>query len=105
MRGLMVPRGLKSEHPCVGRISREKFFMGTQFRKLSVFENRDPVGKAYVGKPMGDQDGGSVGRESLEARKDLGLRFGIERGGRFIENQQGRGPHESACQRLSLIHI
>ena len=98
----MVPRGLKSEHPCVGRISREKFFMGTEFRKLAVFENRDSVGKAHVGKPMGDQDGGSVGRESLEARKDLGLRFGIQRGGRFIENQQGRWSHEGACQGQAL---
>jgi len=65
-------------------------------------EDDDAVSAADRGETMGDDDRRAVVHQPLERLLDQLLRFGVERGGRFVEQQQRRVAQHRAGDRQPL---
>ena len=70
--------------------------MGAFLDDAAVVHDDDAVGGADGGQAVGDDDRGAVFHQPLERVLDQPLAFGVERGGRFVEQQQGRVRRSSA---------
>ena len=64
--------------------------MGALLDGGAVRDDDDEVGIADGREAVGDDDGGASGAEPGEGGLDGGLAFGVEGGGRFIEEQDAR---------------
>src|SRR5476649_3000854 len=62
----------------------------------AFFENEDGVHGAEGGEAMGDADDGAVLGEAVDGFLDFGLGLGIERGGGFVEDEDGGVADKSA---------
>ena len=62
----------------------------------------DPVGRAHGREAVGDDDRRAVLHQPVEGVLDQALAFGVERGGRFVEQQQGRVAQQRAGDRDAL---
>ena len=56
----------------------------------AAFDDKNLIGAADGGEPVGDDEGGAALHELVEAGLDHGLRFGVERAGGFVENEDAR---------------
>ena len=70
--------------------------MGALGDDPAVFHHDDAVRLQNGGEAMGDDDGGAPDHELLQRLLHQLLRFGIERAGRFIEQQQRRIAQDGA---------
>ena len=70
---------------------------------LPLIHHHDLVCGQNRGKPMGDGDHGASRGQFFECHLDLFFRFGIERRGRLIEQEDGCVPQKCACDCESLL--
>ena len=64
--------------------------MGTGLDEATTVEHHDPVGGFDGGQAMGDDEGGAALTQGVERLLDFAFGVGVQRGGGFIENQDGR---------------
>src|SRR2546423_14221015 len=70
--------------------------MSAAFHNASGLHHQDLVGLAHGGKTMRNYKRGAAFHQVLETLLNEGLRFGVEAGGGFIENQNFRIGENSA---------
>ena len=68
----------------------------------AVVHHDDPVGAADGGEAVGDDDRRAVVHQPLERLLDQPLGFGVERGGRLVEQQDRRVAQQRAGDREAL---
>ena len=87
-------------HPAFG----QQLAVGTGFHQVPLVENKYLIRPEYCIQPMGNGDDRSTAHQLMHGRFDQVLLAGIEAGGRFVKQQDGRLLQESArqCQTLSL---
>ena len=56
----------------------------------AAVEHQDLVGVDHGRQAVGDDQGGALGRDLVEARLDLALGLGVERRGGLVEDQDAR---------------
>ena len=71
-------------------------------RDSAIPQQNDPIGHAYGGKTMRDEEGRLTFREFCKAREHLIFAAGIERSGWFIKDENLSVSQVSASQRKSL---
>ena len=64
--------------------------MRSRFDDPSFIQHDDPIGILDGGQSMGDDQCRSILHQFLQRILDAALRPGIQRRGRFVENQYGR---------------
>ena len=64
--------------------------MSSLLDDLAFFKNVNLVRVLDGGEAVGDDEGGAVFHQAVEGGLDLALGFGIDRGGRFVEQEDGR---------------
>ncbi len=69
----------------------------------AVFEHQDFVGRDDGRKTVRDHERGARVAHFLEARLDLALGLGVERGGRLVEHQDARALQDHARDRDALL--
>ena len=80
----------------------EEFFVGTPLDDLPVVEYADKVGVFDGGEAVGDDDGGAVAHEVVERFLDEFFGLGVEGGGGFVENHDGRILEDGTCDAEAL---
>ena len=68
----------------------EEFVEAALLDDAAFFEDEDVVHGAEGGEAVGDADDGAVFGEAVDGFLDFGLGLGIERGGGFVEDEDGR---------------
>ena len=76
--------------------------MGSLLHRPALLHDDDQVGIAHRGKPMGDHDRGAALAQPAERDLDGCLALGVERAGRFIEQQDARIAQQGARQSDAL---
>jgi len=67
----------------------EKFLVPPALDDAPVLDHEDHVRVADRGEPVGDDEGRPTAHEGVERLLHDVLRFGVERGGRLVEDEQG----------------
>ena len=76
--------------------------MGAGFGEAAVVEHVDLVGVADGGEAVGDDEGGAASGEAGEGALDGRLGFVVDRGGGFVEHQDGGILEDGAGDRQAL---
>lgn len=79
----LVEVGVTAVRPC------QQLLMSTFLNDVALVEDEDAVGVFDGGEAVGDDDGGAVLHEELEAGLDMGFGEGVDAGGGFIEDEEG----------------
>ncbi|NDB77378.1 MAG: methyltransferase domain-containing protein, partial [Verrucomicrobia bacterium] len=75
---------------------RHQFRVGAALTDAPVFEHQNLVQVADGGEPVGDDQRGAAPHQPLEAFDHERLALGVERTGRFVEQEDGRVLQEGA---------
>ena len=76
--------------------------MGPAFDDASVIEHEDEVGVGDGRQPVRDDEHRAAGEQPIHGFLDQTLGFGVERGSRFVENQNWRIDEQRARDRDAL---
>src|SRR6266704_7122981 len=74
----------------VDPVQREQLVVRASFRDGSVLEDEDIVGIADRAQAVSDRDHGASLHQALERLDDDPFGFGVERGSRLVEDEDGR---------------
>ena len=83
-------------------VEGQKLIMFAGFDHTAVFQHDDLIRMANRGQPVGDNERRPARHQSFQRRQQQGLRFRIQRRGRFVENQDRRILQQCARNRDSL---
>ena len=85
---VVLQRKMLSRKFCVHATPCEQLRVGALLREFSILQNANPVGFLNGGKPMGNDEASAAGTEILQGFLNESLRFVVERGGRFIQQEE-----------------
>ena len=88
--------GLNAIKLGVNLIAGDEFVVGAFLGDEAAFEDDDLVRVADRAQTVRDGDDSAAFHQSLERFHHELLRFGVERGGRFVENEDGGIAHDGA---------
>ena len=77
--------------------------MGARLHDAPPVQNKDLVCVHHRRNPVADDEGGPSGQNRSEILKDFGLRVGVHRTERIIEDQDRGVPGDGPCQGGSLF--
>ena len=81
---------LQVVEPAVGAGAGHEFLVGADLGDAAALEDDDAVGAAHGGHAVGDDEDGAALHEVGERCLHEGFALGVERGGGFVEDQDGR---------------
>ncbi len=88
--------------PRVEAATADQIFVDTFFDDGATVEHHNPVGTPNGRQPVGDDQHRARPRQVLEGGHDELLGFGVERTGRFVEDQDGGVAQDRPGDRDSL---
>src|ERR1700733_934218 len=96
--GTLLDQRLAADQPGVEAVLLEQGGMGSLLHRPAVLHDDDQIGIAHGGQSMGDNDRGAALAQMAEGDLDGCLAFGVERTGRFIQQQDARIAQQGASQ-------
>jgi hypothetical protein len=83
--------------PAPRTLSRRKLAVGSGLGDAAMLEHQDSVGVTQGRKPARDDEGRALPHHFVERRMNFHFGRGVERAGRFVENQDRRIFEQRAC--------
>src|SRR3989441_10547613 len=81
---------LEVVEPAVQAVGGQQLPVRAPLHDPSFRQHDDEIGMLHGGEPMGDDEDGAMGHQPLDRFLDEALGLGVERAGRFVENQDPR---------------